>query len=292
MSISAALLTALYPAIEKKFAGAAAEYLIDAAKHAAQRFEGLLHGDAEKQAQALVAHVLAEAAAYPPTTAVRVEVLSTVDIVGIWPPRGDLALNLLWVNRADFPIRIRDVKVNARAGGPHDHWEINQGDEFVLRPRSDTTRTLRGAPSMVLPRFDRGGGSCDVTVNALVSGPWEDSAQRSHELYSGGLWIPAHVEQADLLTDTADIDIAIETFFTENLARNQHKHTIRFSDFDKERGLRPGASSERFEIVAKANGHEFKPGTSVGALRLVRPQSAPRQPSSFWKRGSSRMDGW
>lgn len=146
MSISAAALAALHALVEKKLAGAAADYVLDAAKHAAQRLEGLLPTDETKQAKALLEHVLAEAAAYPPMSAVRVEPLATVGVVGIWPPRGDLTLNLLWMNRADFPVRIRDVRVGARTGSSHDQWEIRQGDEFILRPRSDTTRIVRAAP--------------------------------------------------------------------------------------------------------------------------------------------------
>jgi hypothetical protein len=268
--ISAALLTAIGAALKDKVTGAASEYVMDAVKHAAGRLHGLLPDGDAKKAQALIDHVMAEAAAYPPDRAIYVESIPSVGTVGIWPPRGSLALNLLWVNRADFPIRIRDLKVKVRAGSGHNEWEISKGDEFVLRPRSDTTRILRGEPTLELPKFDRGGGTCEITVHALVSGPWEHGlAQRSHELYSGTMWVPVYLDQPELFGDEKDVDLVIKHFLAKHNNGDQLK--VPYAAFDREHGLRPGSARARFEAVAKAAKHIVEAGPNLAIVEIRDP---------------------
>ena len=66
------------------------------------------------------------------------------------------------------------------------------GDEFALSPRGLDERAVALSPRFALPSFERGGVSCDVSVSALVCGPWDEGrAQRTRELVtSAGIWVP------------------------------------------------------------------------------------------------------
>lgn len=85
--ITPALLAAIVAAAKEKAVGAAVELVAEAAKVAAKKLHGLLpDGNEAKQARALVEHVLAEMAAFPPERAIVVKALATSGTVGIWAP--------------------------------------------------------------------------------------------------------------------------------------------------------------------------------------------------------------
>ena len=277
--ISAPLLAALVAAVEKKFTGAMAQWFGDAVKERAARLQALFsERDAEKLAQAAVNEVLAEAAAYPPGKALLVRPLGTpVGVVGIWGPHGTLRLNVLWVNRADFPLYVRDVRVTAKVGGRQNEWDAVLGDEFRLGPRGDVERVLELEPRHEVPTIERG-TNCDVSITALVGGPWEGRAQRTQDLVSTtGIWLPAvGLEPAsNLLTEVADIDLAIEHFVTELEAKIRAARTTRvlhervsYVDLDRKLGLRHGASKERLEAVVKRMGQHVQLGPRVALVRV------------------------
>lgn len=174
--LTEALLFALGKLAER-VTGAASDRLLEAAKVQAGKLQGLRRGNAEEQAEALFAHVRAEAAAYPPQRALRVESLATLDEVGIWPPNGRLRLHLRWTNHADFPVLVRDVVVKAKVGTKDPEWELRQGDEFRIEARSEQLINVSGDAVIELPEFERAGVSCELWVGALVAGPWEGEAR-------------------------------------------------------------------------------------------------------------------
>ncbi|MGE0869774.1 MAG: hypothetical protein AB7P03_14510 [Kofleriaceae bacterium] len=267
--ISPALFDALTTAAQDRAVGAAVDLVIDAAKVAAQKVRGLLpDGNEVKHARALVEQVLAEMAMFPPDRAIVVEPLATVDEVGIWSPRGRLKVELLWVNHADFPVRIRDVHLVGRVGDGEPEWDTIKGDEFILDGRLSKRLKLEADPRSGLPTFDRGGAQCEVTIGALVCGPWDDGrAQRTRGLVRTSLWLPVlGIEPTSLLTEVEDIDLVIKHYL--RCLRHGDKLNVRYTDFDRTHGLRPGAAKERFAIVAKEDGHEVAPGPNLALVKI------------------------
>jgi hypothetical protein len=171
---TAALLAALVSAVKETATGAAVDWLTKAAKERAERIRGFVQEkDDAKFAKRLVDEILAEAAQYPPDRALRVHPLGTVGAVGIYGPRGTPRLNLLWINRADFPIYVRDVRVTGKIGGQQNEWDAVIGDEFTLEPRGVSERQVELEPRHTVPTVERG-TSCDVSIAALVAGPWDE----------------------------------------------------------------------------------------------------------------------
>jgi hypothetical protein len=209
--ITASLLTALGVAVTDKATGAAVRWLTEATKERARRLWGVIADtDEEKFAQRMVAEVMAEAAAFPPEKALVVHPLGTIGDVGIWRPGGELRLKLLWVNRADFPIHVRGMRVTTMLG-EQQQWDAMLGDEFALEPRGLDERAVALSSRLALPSFERGGASCDVSVSALVCGPWDEGrAQRTRDLVtSAGIWVPTFgLEPVPTgLDDVEDIDV-------------------------------------------------------------------------------------
>ncbi len=285
--ITPALLTAIAAAAKEKAVGVAVDLVADAAKDAANKLRGLLpDGNETKQARALVDHVLAEMAAFPPDRAIVVEPLATTGDVGIWAPRGKLKVELLWVNHADFPVRVRDVHLVGRVGSGDPEWDATKGDEFTLGARSSQRLLLEAELRGELPTFDRGGAQCEVTIGALVCGPWDEGrAQRTRGLVRTSLWLPLlGIEPSNFITEVEDVDLVIKHY----LRRIAHgrRLEVRYADFDRERGLRPGASKERFATVARSEGHEVHPGVAL-ALVKIHHDSPPTPPrSDYWSRRS------
>ena len=245
---------------------------IDAAKLQAEKLRGLLpHGDDAKLANALIDHVLAEAAAYPPEKALVVAPLATTGVVGIWAPRGRLKVNLLWVNVADFPIYVRDTRVTARVGGKADEWDFTKGDEFVLNARSQQEHTLESDPVATLPSIERGGAECELTVGALVSGPWDEgrAQQPARGLVRTSVWMPTlGMDPTNLRSDPADIDLMLEAYVKALTDKGVEVETIDFSDLDRTLKLRPGA--------AERNGCPLSPRNTTTGSRDSR-DSRPAQ---------------
>jgi hypothetical protein len=273
--ITPALLAALVTAAKEKAVGAAVELVVDSAKLAAHKLRGLLPDANElKLARALVEHVLAEMAAFPPDRAILVEPLATTGNVGIWAPRGKLAVELLWVNHADFPVRIRDVRVEGLVGTAEPEWDTTKGDEFELGARSSKRLAFEAELRGKLPTFDRGGAQCELTVGALVCGPWDEGrAQRTRGLVRTSLWLPLlGIEPAtSQVTEDADIDLAIAHYLGS--LKHGQRLQIRYANFDREHSLRPGASKERLAIVAKDAGHEVSPGADLALVKIRYPNS-------------------
>jgi hypothetical protein len=194
------------------------------------------------------------------------------------------------VNRADFPIHVRDLKVSASVGGMEPEWQKDFSEEFTLMPRGDTERMLELVPHVMLPSFERGGANCDVSISAVVCGPWEEGrAQRTQDLVPlVGVWLPAvGLDPTGLLDDPADVDTRLEGFLRKVGSGNRLE--IIFSETDTQLRLRPGSTRDRLMIVAQKLGFElYAKGPSVALVH--RPRAEP-QPSSFWRR-RDRMDGW
>jgi hypothetical protein len=260
--LTEALLAALMKAIDR-VSGAAGDRLLEAAKVQAGKLHGLLRGNEAEQAAMVLAHVRAEAAAYPPQRALRVESLSTLDEVGIWPPSGRLQLHLRWTNHADFPVLVRDVVVKAKVGSKDPEWFFREGDEFRIESRSEHVGNVSGDPTLQLPDFERSGVSCELWVSALVAGPWEGEAQRTREMLHTSMWIPVYVERGDLLTDERDIDLAIDHYLYMLRAKRQEMVRMSYSYLDKQLRLRPGAAEERLVEVVKKSGHKITTGSTI-----------------------------
>jgi hypothetical protein len=263
--LTEALLFALGKLAER-VTGAASDRLLEAAKVQAGKLQGLLRGNAEEQAQALFAHVRAEAAAYPPQRALRVESLATLDEVGIWPPNGRLRLQLRWTNHADFPVLVRDVVVKAKVGAKDPEWELRQGDEFRIEARNEQLINVSGDAVIELPEFARAGVSCELWVEALVAGPWEGEAQRTRELLHTSMWLPVYIERSDLLTDEADIDLAIEHHMFWLRSKRYQEYRISYDHLDKELKLKPGSAKARLLEVAKKGGHKITTAPTIAVI--------------------------
>jgi len=286
--ITASLLTALGVAVKDKATGAVVRWLTEATKERARRLWGVIADtDEEKFAQRMVAEVMAEAAAFPPEKALVVHPLGTVGDVGIWGPGGELRLKLLWVNCADFPIHVRDMRVTTMLGGQQ-QWDAMLGDEFTLEPRGLDERAVALSPRLALPSFERGGASCDVSVSALVCGPWDEGrAQRTRELVtSAGIWVPTFgLEPVPTgLDDVADIDVKLETFL-RTLAMGGRRE-VSYANTDRGLGLRTGATRDRLAAVASRLGYEVE-GAGPNVAQVHRPN-----PSVPFLRRRNRMDGW
>ena len=289
ITIGAAVLAAIGAEVKRKGTGAAAKWLADAAKERAARLVGLIgDSDAAKLARRAVEEVLAEAAQYPPEKALLVRPLGTpVGAVGVWGPHGTLRLNLLWVNRADFPIHVRDLQITATVGGPGPEWLKEFPEEFTLAPRGDLERMVELAPHVVLPSFRNGGTSCDVSVSALVCGPWDEGrAQRTQDLVPAvGIWLPVvGLDPAGLLDDVADIDARLESYLRQ--LGSGRRLEIMFADLDSQLRLRAGATRDRLAIVAQKLAYQVTAsGPNVALVHRPRVDV----PST---RRRSRMDGW
>lgn len=297
--ITPELLAAIIAAAKEKAVGAAVDLVVDSAKVAAHKLRGLLpDGNEATQARAIVEHVLAEMAAFPPDRAIVVEALATTGEVGIWAPRGKLSVQLLWINHADFPVHVRDVHLQGRIGSGDPEWDATRGDEFTLGARSTRRLSLEAEVKGELPTFDRGGVECEVTVGALVCGPWDEGrAQRTRGLVRTTLWLPLlGIEPTSQLTEVEDIDRVIKHYL--RCLRHGDKLEVRYATFDRAHGLRPGAAKERFAIVAKEAGHEVDPGTNLALVKIYYANSIAAQASrggESWIRGRSRkrdLDGW
>lgn len=280
ITIGASLLTALMAASKDKAVGAASKYLEDAVKERAARMWGVLsENNEEKFARLMVDHVLAEAAAFPPDQALLVEPLSTVGDAGIWGPRGTLKINLLWVNRADFPLRIRDVKVTARVDAKEPEWVAQSGDEFVLVSRGSQRRVVEIdlATAATLPTFERNGAPCDVSVTALVCGPWDEGrAHRTRDLVEMSVWLPViGLDVSGLITDVEDADLIIKDYLRDLVNKCEYNIQVRFAEFDRAHKLRPGLAKERFVAIARQLKHTVEAGPGVALVALYHEPSEP-----------------
>jgi hypothetical protein len=290
ITIGAAVVAAIGAEVKDKASGAAAKWLVEAAKERATRLVGVTgESNAEKLARRAIEEVIAEAAQYPPEKALLVRPLGTpVGAVGVWGPHGTLRLNLLWVNRADFPIHVRDLHVTAKVAGPEPEWQKEFAEEFTLTSRGDVERMLELVPHAVLPSFERGGANCDVSVSAVVSGPWEDGrAQRAHDLVPlVGIWLPTvGLDASGPLDDPADIDARLESLLRQVSVGGRRE--IIYADVDRQLRLRVGATRGRLEIVAQQLGCELNArGPNVALLH--RPRVNP--PTNFMRR-RNRTDG-
>jgi hypothetical protein len=244
----------------------------------AGKLHGLLRGNEDEQAKALLAHVRAEAAAYSPQRALRVDSLATVGEVGIWPPRGRLQLHLQWTNHADFPVLVRDVVVKARVGGKSPEWELQKGDEFRLEARSQVTRLVSGDPHAALPEFEHGGVACELSVTALVAGPWEGKAQRTRDLLHTSIWLPVYIDREDLLTADADIDLVLKDYLAGLVDAGDERARIVYTELDRKLRLRPNATKDRLKIVAANHHHQVETGPSVALVTLHLPYRGPVGP--------------
>jgi hypothetical protein len=292
ISIGAAVLTAIGVEVKSKATGAAAKWLTEAAQERAARLLGLIEsGDAAALARRAVQEVMAEAVQYPPEKALLLRPLGTpVDAVGIWGPHGTLQLNLLWVNRADFPIHIRDLQVTVTAGGADPQWRKEFAEEFTLAPRGDLERMLCLVPRVPLPDFKGGGTNCDVTVSAVVCGPWEEGrAQRTQDLMPPvGIWLPVvGLDPAGFLDDVADIDVRLEHHLRK-LGGGRRLEII-YAELDRELRLRSGATRDRLAVVAQRLAYQMN--TSGPNVAIVHHPRAEPVTSNFLRR-RNRMDGW
>lgn len=272
--LTEALLAALMK-LADSVAGAAGDHLLEAMKVQAGKLHGLLRGNEDEQAKALLAHVRAEAAAYPPERALRVDSLATVGEVGLWPPHGRLKLHLQWTNHADFPVLVRDVVIKARVGSNNPEWELRQGDEFRIEARSQSTRLMSGEPQAKLPALERGGAVCELWVSALVAGPWEGKAQRTRDLMHTSTWLPSYIDREDLLTEDADIDLVLKDHLAELVDDGDERARIVYAELDRKLRLRPGATKDRLRSVATKHEHEVEAGPSVALVTLHLPYRGP-----------------
>jgi hypothetical protein len=268
--ITVTLALALGDAIKKKVTGAAADSLFEATKSQARKLEGLLPKDEKKQADLLVAHVLAEAAAYPPEKALTVEPLATTGLVGISAPAGELLLRFLWVNHADFAVQIRDMNVRARIGGSDWQWDLWHRDQFELRGRSHVERSINGRPGLALPVFETGAVICEVVMDALVSGPWEDGrAYQTRQLMKSSLWLPAigmaTPQSTNLISNDADIDLVLAQVLHDQFLKVPVANLV-YADIDHAQRLRAGATRERLHQVATKHGHQIELGVELARV--------------------------
>jgi len=281
MSLTGSLVTAIAAAVKAKAVGAAADRITEVAQVQAVRLRGILPDakDAE-YARMVVAHVLGEAAAYPPSKALRTIPLSTAadmsgGSVGIWPPDARLVIELLWLNHADFSVWVRDVRFTGRVGGGTHEYEGAQGDEFVIGPRSDKKMTFAAhlRQNMPAPKFDTGRANLDLSVSALVSGPWNDEAQVTREVFRGGVWLPVFVEpERHRMSDPTDVDLSLDAWFRGKAASARGGAiTMPLADIDRESGVVPGSAKRFLATIAERHGWEAKLGPVMAQVTQRRP---------------------
>ncbi|MBX3160719.1 MAG: hypothetical protein KF773_32435 [Deltaproteobacteria bacterium] len=275
-TITASLLTALVAAAKDKAAGAFGKYLQEAVEERAKRLWGVLaESDEQKFAKMMVENVVAEAADFPPDKALLVEPLGTVGTAGIWGPKGTLKVNLLWVNRADFPIHIRDLKLTCRADTREPEWSVQVGDEFTLGPRRDVQRVVETElqPAATLPTFTRNGAPCDISVTALVCGPWDEGrAQRTQDLVQMSVWMPViGLEPSGLLVEDRDIEITLAEYLQSLVDQGEQRVRIAYVELDRTLNFRAGATKSMLQRVAGQKRHEVEAGPSVAIVKLHHP---------------------
>ncbi len=280
-------LAAMTVLIKGRLQGAAADYTLKAVASRAAQLRGFYDGRKAKEvAEETLQYVMAEAAAYPPTKAVRVVVPSRSLDLGFLPPNGDLAIELLFFNRADFEIHVSDVKVLGRAGaGPVD-FEGGSGVEFVLPPRDEHLQRFDMAlrPGVTRPALSRGGSGVDLNVAALISGPWEGLARATHGVFQGNAFVPVK-HGADRVRSPRDVLLSIDTWFAAYPpAGTNGPLLIEFARVDDELRL-PGGSAKSFLVqVAQKYGWRVDEGDEQAQLVRVGPGPAATRPTRLTRR--------
>jgi|ERR1051325_85377 hypothetical protein len=178
-----------------------------------------------------------------------------------------LQVALEWVNLADFPIHVRDVRAVARVGSQPE-WDATKGDEFELGARTSKRTTISAEAKRPLPSVVGKGVLCDLLVEALVSGPWDGGlGQRTHALVHDSIWLPAPgLEPTGHMTEAADIDLAINHHLQTQYEVQEHMHKIFYADLDRDLRLAPGSSKARLAVLAREAGHKVEAAPSFAVV--------------------------
>jgi hypothetical protein len=264
--------------------GVAQKYFEEAALDMLPRYEGLLHGNNEEKALAILRHVDAESAAYPPERAIEMMPMLSTGIVGIFHPRHELRVETRWINFADFPVHVSDVMATARVGDKDPEWVISMKDEFVIRARGHTDRTIKGYASLDVRPLEKA-EPLELKVEAVIAGPWRGTPQKTHRVYEHSIYMPVFLPQPappamasnQLLTDPKDVGLAIGHWLTRHPNKNYGTIDVWYDDLDRELRLAPGQAKQSLASVAEILKFKITAGEKTAYL--------------VWQRGSVILGG-
>jgi hypothetical protein len=149
----------------------------------------------EELANLAVSRVLAAAKAYPPASAITVRIepsaFETRTETGIWTEEA-MAIVLRWNNRADFAIELQRVTgaVSIVDRSEERTFTLDAPSRFEIGPRCDHRLSLVAVLDRKVPppRYSQAAVSGEVSVNALVMGPWPQGSHQVQCFQTGRAW--------------------------------------------------------------------------------------------------------
>lgn len=276
MSLEALLVAAVMNS-SKKLAGDA---ITRAAKHYLDEIGAWLgSADEQKIINAAILRVRAEAAQYPPTSALAIRLESTPaseggDSAGVsQDDRAQLVLRVS--NRADFPISIAKLrgKVQVSDGKVYATYEIDRPAQVDIE-RRDSKRIVCTAlleRMQAAPRFSYGAVVAAARVDALVMGPWDDEPHNDHSFDAGRVWLrvePALLVPHEPQYDDADLVILLTNWVerqTDNAVnlvgsaeRSALLSPVDLPNLDRELKIPMGSSARLLTSILPNHGWEIK----------------------------------
>lgn len=219
-------------------------------------------GKSQEIARLAVERLLAEAAAYPPTKALRVNLHSgpaEPDLDGVGINEDDRAAIVLRIsNRADFKVQLAKFKgaVDVVDGETRVSYEIDSPSQLDLEAREELRLPCTAMLSRKheVPRFSYGAVIGSGRLECLVVGPWKDEPHNVHAFQLGPVWLrvgPELLATTDGEYDEGDARNLLDDWVCDQMISAQDAFAghcalyspVKFRDLDETLGLRDGTSA-------------------------------------------------
>lgn len=150
----------------------------------------------EDVARLAVHRVIAEAHAHPPANALRLQIDGRSHEAGSetgWIEDG-LSIVLQWSNRADFAIRLENLKgaVSIIDSVGEETFTLGTNGHFEIPPRSEYRLRVVALRDCKVSRhtYEQVSVSGEAYVEALVAGPWPEGSHQVCRFNAARTWIP------------------------------------------------------------------------------------------------------
>jgi hypothetical protein len=153
----------------------------------------------EALAHAAVQRVVSEARAHPPASALRVRIESSdrdAD-TGIWSEHG-MTIVLRWFNRASFAVELKQITGTVNVTDAHEErtFTLIAPVQFEIPPQSDVRLVFAAVLDRKVPpaRYAQTSVAGEVSLEALVMGPWPDAPHHVQQFRTGRASLPIALE--------------------------------------------------------------------------------------------------